>query len=109
MSFFPRLFGSSMALVAAAALSACSSTPAAPPDTSMPPPVDCGAATLSGKIGQQVTGSTPQDVRIGGEPVRMQGAVRVISPGQPVTQDYSASRLNLEVTGGGTLIRATCG
>lgn len=98
-----------IALIGGLALSACSSTPPSPPDNSMPPPIDCGASALSGRTGQPVTGSTAQDVRVGGEPVRSQGSVRVIGPGDMVTQDYRENRLNLEVSAAGSLVRATCG
>lgn len=88
-------------------LAACS-TSATPPITSMPPPVDCGATALSGMAGQPVTGTTSQDVRVGGQPVQSQGSVRVISPGMAVTQDYREDRLNLEVSAARTLVRAYC-
>lgn len=97
----------SIATAAALVLAGCSSTPSAP-DTSMPPPVDCGAAALSGKVGQSVVGSTAQDVRVGGEPINVPGSIRVIHPGMAVTQDFRADRLNLEVGENGTLRRAYC-
>ncbi|WMT88757.1 I78 family peptidase inhibitor [Pelagibacterium sp. 26DY04] len=96
-----------LALASAVALAGCSST-ANPPDTSMPPPVDCGAQALSGQTGQSVVGSTPQDVRVGGEPITVPGSLRVITPGMAVTQDFRADRLNLEVDASGNLVRAYC-
>ncbi|SDG65482.1 I78 family peptidase inhibitor [Pelagibacterium luteolum] len=99
----------SFALVGTLALGACSSTPPTPPSNSMPPPVDCGASGLSSRTGQPVTGSTAQDVRVGGEEVRSQGSVRVIGPGDMVTQDFREDRLNLEVSATGSLVRAYCG
>lgn len=89
-------------------LGACSNT-TTPPDTSMPPPIDCGASALATKAGGVVTGSTAQDVRIDGLPVRSTGIVRIYQSGQPVTQDYNANRLNLEVSAARTLVRASCG
>lgn len=106
--FNPHFTLTSLALVSSLGLAACSST-ATPPSTSMPPPIDCGAQALTGKTGLPVIGSTAQDVRIGGEPIRAAGAVRVISPGMPVTQDYRPDRLNLEVDAANNLIRAACG
>ena len=97
-----------LALVAALGVGACSST-STPPDTSMPPPLDCGAQALAGKVGQPVSGSTAGDLRIGGESVQTTGSVRVISPGQPVTQDFRQDRLNVEVDDSGAMIRAFCG
>lgn len=102
----PALAG--LAFAAAVALAGCSST-ATPPDTSMPPPIDCGADALAGMTGQSVVGSTAQDVRVGGLPIAVPGSIRVISPGQPVTQDYRPDRLNLEVDASGNLVRAYCG
>lgn len=108
MMSFGKLSASGVALTAVIALSACSNTPAPPPDSSMPPPVDCGASALANRTGQEVTGTTAQDVRVGGEAVRSSGTVRVIGPGQAVTQDYRPDRLNLEVSAAGSLVRAYC-
>ena len=36
-------------------------------------------------------------------------SVRVIGPGEPITADYSASRLNLEVDDNDVILRAACG
>lgn len=96
-----------LALATSIALAGCSST-TTPPDTSMPPPVDCGAQALSGMTGQPVIGSTAQDVRIGGQAINAAGTVRVITPGMAVTQDYRPDRLNLEVDAAGNLVRAYC-
>ncbi|WP_158541598.1 I78 family peptidase inhibitor [Pelagibacterium lacus] len=98
----------SIASAALLAVGACSST-TTPPDTSMPPPIDCGASALANKAGGVVTGSTAQDVRIDGQPVRSTGTVRIYQSGQPVTQDYNPNRLNLEVSVARTLVRASCG
>jgi hypothetical protein len=70
---------------------------------------DCGAAALQNKIGLPVTGSSADDVRVGGAPVRSKGDVRVIAPGQAVIHNYSDARLNLETDGRGNLKRAVCG
>ncbi|HCO54703.1 MAG TPA: hypothetical protein DIT93_06760 [Pelagibacterium sp.] len=97
-----------LALATSIILAGCSTT-VTPPDTSMPPPLDCGAQALSGKIGQPVIGSTAQDVRIDGQAVNSAGTVRVIAPGMAVTQDFRPDRLNLEVDDSGNLVRAYCG
>lgn len=96
-----------LALAASVALAGCSST-TTPPDTSMPPPIDCGADALAGKTGQSVVGSTAQDVRVGGQSIAVPGALRVIKPGQAVTMDFRHDRLNLEVDASGNLVRAHC-
>jgi hypothetical protein len=41
--------------------------------------------------------------------VQSRGAVRIYQSGQPVTQDFSESRLNLETDAAGNLVIATCG
>jgi len=109
MFIYPKKLAlAAVSLSATLALAACSSS-ITPPDTSLPPPLDCGAGALMNKIGQPVTGSTAQDVRVGGSPIATSGTVRVIAPGQPVTQDYRPDRLNLEVSDIGNLVRPTCG
>jgi hypothetical protein len=95
------------ALVTAVILAGCTSTN--PPAAQLPPPTDCGASLLQDQIGEPVTGSAAGDVQVGGDPVQSQGVVRVYVSGQPVTQDYSESRLNLETDAAGNLVRATCG
>lgn len=107
-SYTKKLALAGITLSATIALAACSST-TTPPDTSLPPPLDCGAGALMNKVGQPVTGTTAQDVRVGGQPIATAGAVRVIAPGQPVTQDYRPDRLNLEVNDIGNLVRPFCG
>lgn len=94
-------------VLAALVLAGCTST-GAEPDRGMPPPIDCGAAALQDRVGQQVTGSTAADVRIDGVPVQSRGSVRVIAPGQAVTMDFNAERLNLETDSTGRLVRAHC-
>jgi hypothetical protein len=94
-------------LCAALVLVGC--TNGAPPATQVPAPQDCGASLLEDKIGEPVTGSSATDAAVGGVPVRSKGDVRVIAPGQAVIQNYSESRLNLEVDAAGNLVRVSCG
>ncbi|CAN7249917.1 I78 family peptidase inhibitor [Devosia sp. LjRoot16] len=102
----PRLVPS-VGLVAILVLSGCAST-SRPPVHSLPV-ADCGASEVKTLIGQPVTGKSASDVRIGNNPVRSKGDVRVIAPGQAVIQNYSEGRLNLETDTSGRLLRATCG
>lgn len=97
----------SAAIAAALVLAGCTST-AAPPQTGLPPQDDCAAAALQSRIGQPVTGQTVTDVRVGGLPLEGVEMVRVIAPGQAVTMDFHANRLNLETDGAGNLVRAYC-
>jgi hypothetical protein len=94
-------------LSAALVLSGCSS--AAQPVTELPPPEDCGASLLQDKLGQPVSGSSATDATVSGVLVRSKGDVRVIAPGQAVTQDHSEARLNLETDAFGNLVKASCG
>lgn len=103
-SVMPRV----AAFAAVLALAGCTASAVPPTSPTLPQP-DCGATALQSKIGQPVTGSTASDVLVGGQPVQSQGVVRVIGPGQPYTQDYSAARLNIFTTTAGTLERANCG
>lgn len=96
------------ALAAALALSGCTVAPAPGPGPGPGQPADCGAAALQDKIGLPVTGTNAEDVRLGGAPVVSRGSVRVIHPGQGVTMDFRAERLNLEVDASGNLVRANC-
>src|SRR5687768_15280055 len=94
-------------LAAAIVLTGCtnsSTTGAQHPGTA-----DCGASLLQDRIGEPVTGTSAQDARVGGRPVQSRGAVRIYQSGQPVTQDYSEFRLNLETDAAGNLVIATCG
>ncbi|MEI2808282.1 I78 family peptidase inhibitor [Albidovulum sp.] len=52
-----------------------------------------------------ILGRRPEDLGL----ERFPFAVRVIAPGQAVTMDYSASRLNLETDASGRIIRFHCG
>ncbi len=94
-------------LVSSLALGGCAA-PKAAPDTSMPPPVGCGAEALAGQTGERVTG-TSINAQVGGDSVRSRGIVRIIRPGDVVTQDYNENRLNLELDGADRLARAYCG
>lgn len=73
-------------------LSACLPAPSLPPE-----PADCGAAALRSLVGQPVTALAGRQ------------NLRVIRPGQAVTMDYSASRLNAEVDGQDRITRLRCG
>jgi hypothetical protein len=97
----------SVGLVAVLVLGGCAST--SRPPVHSPSVADCGASEVKKLIGQPVTGKSASDVRIGNNPVRSKGDVRVIAPGQAVIQNYSEDRLNLETDSAGRLIRATCG
>ncbi|MBP6405741.1 MAG: starvation-inducible protein [Ramlibacter sp.] len=80
------------------------SGPAPSPTPAAPPPRACAsepAAALAGR---------PFDAAVQAEAQRLSGArsVRVIRPGQAVTMDFNAYRLNIELDGGGRVVRLRC-
>ncbi|WP_242653453.1 I78 family peptidase inhibitor [Sphingomonas jatrophae] len=68
-------------------------------------PATCKVEPLAGLIGGVVDAGSIEGAR------RRSGAatVRVVRPGQMVTQDYREDRLNLTVDGSGRLVKAACG
>lgn len=71
-------------------------------------PDECGAGPLQSRIGEPVTGTTADDLHIGGEPVTTAKMVRVVKQGQPMTMDFHADRLTIEVDDDGNLLSARC-
>lgn len=63
------------------------------------PLMSCGAAGLEGLVGQ------PLAVLPDGN----WGTLRLIHPGDAVTEDFSASRLNVYLDGGGIVRNLACG
>lgn len=86
------------------ALAACSSVDLNQPsqDTT---PGGCDAAKASHVTGKHISPAQEQ------EAMRSSGAatLRVIQPGQAITRDYRAERLNLQLNDYGTVVRAYCG
>ena len=60
----------------------------------------CGAAGLQGLVGQ------PEAVL---KPMRFAQPVRVVHPGQPVTMDHAATRLNIDIDAKGRISALHCG
>lgn len=90
-------------LIAALALSlpACATTPAEPPPAS----AACNAEAARALVGREAS------AELGAEALRLTGARRLrwIRPGDMVTMDYSAERLNLHLDGQGRVERLACG
>lgn len=59
----------------------------------------CNAAQLNDDIGKSV----------GDLELTVTGAVRAIRPGDPVTMDYSPTRLNIDLDENDRVVRAWCG
>lgn len=92
------------AIMAFAALAACSMRP--PVTAPLPDPVPlgaadtCGAAPYAALVGQDVTAL---------EKVLILRQVRVIRPGDAVTEDFRPVRINFNITSGETIGSITCG
>ncbi|RYF07828.1 MAG: proteinase inhibitor I78 [Comamonadaceae bacterium] len=65
----------------------------------------CDAQGAKAVVGQNSTAKTVEDARV------RSGAVmaRVLRPGQMVTKEFDAQRLNLDVDANGRIIAARCG
>lgn len=72
-------------------------------------PDECGANILQDRIGEAVTGSTTDDLQVGGERVVVSAnAVRVVGPGDAMTMDFRSDRLTIDVDEDGNLVSARC-
>ena len=90
-------------LLAALALTACT-----PPPASTPPPPEagaCNAAPAQGLIGRPASASVAEEAQ------RLTGARvwRWLRPGQIVTMEYRADRLNLRLNAEDKVAAITCG
>jgi len=66
----------------------------------------CDADAAQSHIGHEASEATVAQAKAAAGAT---GTVRVIRPGQAVTMDYRADRLNVEVDDGNTIVRITCG
>src|SRR3546814_5427836 len=82
--------------------------PAAPAPA--PAPADmatqCDADAAQSYIGQDASEATVAEAKAAAGAT---GALRVIKPGQQVTMDFRADRLNVEVDDDNAIVRITCG
>jgi len=92
-----------IAILAALAVAGCAPAPA--PGDAGPAASQCDAARLGGLVGRAFSDS----VRT--EALRRSGArtARVIRPGDAVTMDYRADRLNIHLTAQSRVERFACG
>lgn len=82
------------------ALAACAPLP--PPPGALPAEPDpdaCKASTYQGLVGQR---------RSVLDTMMLPAGTRVIGPGDPVTMDFRAERLNVEIGEGGRIERIAC-
>ncbi len=99
------------ALALTALVTGCAgySAPPAPPGSTdgaaLPPASRCNAQAAQFAVGQSSTGSVMESARA------RSGAqmARILRPGQMVTKEFDAQRLNLEVDGSGRIVAARCG
>jgi hypothetical protein len=89
-------------LLAACTASASPEPAAAGPSSGGVAPVKCVVADFSALVGK------PKDV-LAATTFPQGLAVRVIAPNQPVTMDYSESRVNLLTDAKGVIREITCG
>src|SRR3546814_11180429 len=66
----------------------------------------CDADAAQSYIGQDASEATVAEAKAAAGAT---GALRVIKPGQPVTMDFRADRLNVEVDDDNAILRITCG
>lgn len=87
------------------AVAGCAAVPPPPAVPDLPPvPVGaadtCGAAPHAGLVGQPATAL---------ERVLIMRPLRLIRPGTPVTEDFSAARINFHIDGLDRIHAITCG
>ena len=66
----------------------------------------CNADAAQSFVGQQAGDDVVAQAQAA---AGAEGAVRVIKPGQPVTMDFRADRLNVEIDEQGAIVRISCG
>jgi len=91
-------------LAATLALAACSSIDLSEPAQDAAPGL-CNAEKATHVVGKHISQEQEQ------EALRSSGArtLRVINPGQAITRDYRADRLNLQLNDHNTVVKAYCG
>ena len=88
------------------ALSACASAPAPSSPGPLPPSaMTCNAAPASWAVGQVASAGVVERVRLDSH----SRSVRVLRPGQMVTMEFSAERVDIRVDGGNVILAVTCG
>lgn len=88
-------------LILAALLAGCAApVPVPAPRPALAAGDACGASAQAGRVGQDATAL---------ERVLILREVRVIRPGQPVTEDLRPTRLNFEIGPEGRIARVFCG
>lgn len=76
-----------------------------PPAAEPAPNTECIAAAAQGYVGQPATNPNIEGARVAAEAE----SVRTIRPGQVVTMEFTAGRLNLQLDEANTIVAVTCG
>jgi hypothetical protein len=97
-----RLASAAIATAAVLSLPACAPMPSEPPP---PAARQCDAEQARWAIGQAATSEVVERIRV---ETRSQTA-RVVRPGQVVTMEYSAVRVNIHVNERNAITGVTCG
>ncbi|WP_245616824.1 I78 family peptidase inhibitor [Comamonas granuli] len=94
-----------LAALLAALLAGCAAPPPATGPTGAPRGGLCQAPPAQAFVGQNSTAKVVEAARV------RSGAllVRILRPGQAVTKEFDAQRLNLEVDASGRIVAARCG
>jgi hypothetical protein len=71
----------------------------------LPPTLACDAAPARGAIGRQATADVLERIRIESHAQ----VVRVLRPGQMVTMEFSAGRVDVRVDAGNVILGVSCG
>lgn len=98
-----RRGAAALCLVLAACGAVPGAPPAAPPAPVLPPlPASdtCGAAVLAPALGQDATAL---------ERILVMRPIRILRPGTPVTEDFSAARVNVHVDALNVVQAVSCG
>ncbi|HSC84124.1 MAG TPA: I78 family peptidase inhibitor [Pseudomonas sp.] len=93
------------ALLACTLLAACSNSPDKPADADQPADGRCNADAVQNLLDQRLNSDLADQAK------DKAGAryLRVTYPNQPVTLDYNAQRLNIEIDDGDIILRLSCG
>lgn len=101
-----QVLAATLALSGTLVLAACATMP--PVDTGGPYPptaMQCDAERAHWAIGRAATAEVVEEVRA----ATQSRDVRVIHPGEAVTMDYRADRVNIHVNERNAITRITCG
>ena len=104
MQALPRLPN---ATALAALLAACAQEPPQVPEAPPPPvfaPGECDAQSAQFIVGQSINTPMAEDARQRARAER----VRVVRPGDMITQEFDARRLTIELDADGKVVRARC-